>query len=141
MTRLLIACLLVAGTIAATVPAATTVSAHEWLGLAVVAVLVLHCVVHYDQLLALFRKTAKSRNLQLAAKSGMLFLITATAMACCVSGLCISATVLPSLGWLVDGYFFWAPMHAASAKLLLALSIVHAAGKISQAISRKRASR
>ena len=33
--------------------------------------------------------------------------------------------LLPALGLYADGYYFWDPVHAFSAKLLLALIIVH----------------
>ena len=44
---------------------------------------------------------------------------------CVVSGLLVSGDVLPALGLYADGYYFWDPVHAFSAKLLLALIIVH----------------
>ena len=39
----------------------------------------------------------------------------------------ISATVLPMFGLFAPGYFMWNPLHAASAKVLLALVLVHVA--------------
>ena len=45
----------------------------------------------------------------------------------------VSATVLPAFGLFAPGYFVWDPLHAASAKVLLALVLVHAvshAGKL-----------
>lgn len=44
---------------------------------------------------------------------------------CVVSGVLISATVLPMFGLFAPGYFIWNPLHAASAKILLALVLVH----------------
>ena len=38
-----------------------------------------------------------------------------------------SGAILPALGWYAEGYFFWAPLHAAAAKVLLALIVVHLA--------------
>ena len=52
-------------------------------------------------------------------------LLLAALAVCAVSGLLISGTVLPSFGLFADGYYFWNPLHAASAKLLLALLLVH----------------
>lgn len=45
----------------------------------------------------------------------------------------VSATVLPAFGLFAPGYFVWDPLHAASAKVLLTLVLVHAvshAGKL-----------
>ena len=44
-----------------------------------------------------------------------------------LSGLMESGAILPALGWYAEGYFFWAPLHAAAAKVLLALIVVHLA--------------
>ncbi len=42
-----------------------------------------------------------------------------------VSGILISGAVLPTLGLHAKGYYFWNPLHAMSAKMLLALLLVH----------------
>ncbi len=39
---------------------------------------------------------------------------------CVVSGAMVSGTLLPSLGFYATGYYFWGPLHALSAKVLLA---------------------
>ena len=44
-----------------------------------------------------------------------------------ISGLGVSGAVLPAFGLYADGYYFWNPLHAAAAKALLALLIVHLA--------------
>ena len=44
-----------------------------------------------------------------------------------LSGLMESGTVLPAFGFYAEGYYFWGPLHAASAKVLLALLVVHGA--------------
>ena len=65
-----------------------------------------------------------------AALDAALFLALAV---CVVSGALVSATVLPAFGLFAPGYFVWDPLHAASAKVLLALVLVHAvshAGKL-----------
>ena len=44
-----------------------------------------------------------------------------------LSGLMESGAVLLSFGLYAEGYYFWGPLHATSAKVLLALLIVHGA--------------
>ena len=44
---------------------------------------------------------------------------------CVVSGAMVSGTLLPSLGFYATGYYFWGPLHALSAKVLLAALLVH----------------
>lgn len=43
---------------------------------------------------------------------------------CVVSGAMVSGTLLPSLGFYATGYYFWGPLHALSAKVLLAALLV-----------------
>ena len=52
-------------------------------------------------------------------------LIVVAFMTCTVSGVLVSGAVLPAFGLYADGFFFWDPLHAASAKVLLALLVVH----------------
>ncbi len=54
-------------------------------------------------------------------------LIAVALAVCAVSGVMVSGAVLPAFGLYAEGYFFWDPLHAASAKVLLALLLVHVA--------------
>ena len=117
---------------AAVFPQLTGVAAHEWIGSAALAALLAHLAASLDALAGLCRAAARGSLLALAraALDAALFLALAV---CAVSGALVSATVLPALGLFAPGYFVWDPLHAASAKLLLALVLVHAvshAGKL-----------
>ena len=61
------------------------------------------------------------------------------------SGLAVSGTVLPALGMVqTNGFFFWDPLHAASAKVLFILVVVHIAVRlrcVAIRFSRKRFTR
>ena len=46
-------------------------------------------------------------------------------MVAMVSGIMVSRFILPALGLVAPGYFFWNPLHSLFAKLLLALLLVH----------------
>lgn len=106
--------------IVAMVPALTGVPLHEWLGLLVAAVLLVHCGVHGRRLPVLMRKGGRFRLGALVD-----CLVYMTLALCVTSGLMVSATVLPTFGLFAPGYFFWDPLHAFSAKLLLALLLIH----------------
>lgn len=54
---------------------------------------------------------------------------------CCVSGLCESGAVLKSFGAFMDGYYFWNPIHAVSAKVMLALVVAHLAINARQVVA------
>lgn len=108
-------------------PAWSGVGFHEWIGLVLFAVVFVHCVLHADWTsdavsgIARRASTARLGSLALAA---LLLVSSAVAM---VSGILISGAVLPALGLYADGYYFWDPLHAISAKVLLAVLIIHVA--------------
>ena len=105
-------------------PAVTGIGLHEWAGLGVLVVLAAHSAMHADYLVETVRHAAHRRGLRLA-KSVLDVALVVVLMLCCVSGLMVSGAVLPALGLYAEGYYFWDPLHAASAKLLLALLLVH----------------
>ena len=105
-------------------PTVTGVPVHEWLGIGVLVVVVAHTAMHVDHLLDTFRTAAHRCGVRLA-KSLLDVALVLVFMVCCVSGLMVSGDVLAALGLYAEGYYFWDPLHAASAKLLLALLLVH----------------
>lgn len=107
-------------------PAATGVGLHEWLSLALFAVLFMHCVLQVEWVgetaAGIARRrlaTARMGNLVLDALVLVAFVVAM------LSGLLVSGTVLPAFGLYAEGYYFWDPLHAISAKALLALLLVH----------------
>ncbi|MDO4290899.1 MAG: DUF4405 domain-containing protein [Eggerthellaceae bacterium] len=117
-------------------PQATGVAVHEWLGLGVALLLVVHVAQHGDWLADVLRAVTRSSVLGRGsspahfARLGRLVLdaLLAVALAVCVtSGLMVSGAVLPAFGLYAEGYYFWNPLHAVSAKVLLALLLVHVA--------------
>ena len=105
-------------------PAVTGIPVHEWLGLGVLLVVLVHTVMHFDYLLETFRHARHRRGARLA-KALLDFALVAVFMLCTVSGVMVSGTVLQDFGFYAEGYYFWDPLHAASAKVLLALLLVH----------------
>ena len=106
-------------------PAWSGVGFHEWIGLAFFAAILVHCVLHVDwtadAISGIARRTSTAR-LGSFALAVLLVVSSAVAM---VSGILISGAVLPALGLYVDGYYFWDPLHAISAKVFLAVLIIH----------------
>ena len=125
---------------AAVLPQLTGIAAHEWLGIAALAALLVHLATSLDALAGLCRAAAHRSFLALARVTldAALFLTLAV---CAVSGVLVSATVLPAFGLFAPGYFVWDPLHAASAKVLLTLVLVHAvshAGKLTGFLKARR---
>ncbi len=120
--------------VAAVLPQLTGITAHEWLGLAALAALLLHIAASLGSLVGLVGAARKGSPLALAriALDAALFVALSV---CVVSGMLISATVLSVFGLFAPGYFVWDPLHAISAKVLLTLALVHAvthAGKLAR---------
>ena len=106
---------LLARYLAATNPALTGVPFHEYLGTGVFVLLVAHVVASGEGLGGRGRWAQRVLN-------GALLVSLAF---CVVSGAMVSGTLLPSLGFYATGYYFWGPLHALSAKALLAALLVH----------------
>lgn len=107
-------------------PTITGVPVHEWLGLGVLAVLLVHCAAHGDWVVEMFRSFGRS---SWGARGHLVLdaLILVAFLTVVVSGVGISGAVLPTFGLFADGYYFWNPLHAIAAKALLASLLVHIA--------------
>ena len=103
----------------------TGIGLHEWLSLAVFVVLFVHVLFHMDWVIKTTKNAFKHPSWQTTGNWVLNLLLIITLVLCMVSGLLISGDVLPALGLFADGYYFWDPIHSFSAKLLLALIIVH----------------
>ena len=95
-------------------PALTGVPFHEYLGAGIFVLMVAHVVVSGEGLGGRGRWAQRVLN-------GALLVALAF---CVVSGAMVSGTLLPSLGFYATGYYFWGPLHALSAKVLLAALLV-----------------
>lgn len=116
----------------AVLPQLTGIAAHEWLGIVALVALLAHLAARLDALAGLCRAAARRSFLALA-RLGLDMALFLPLVVCAASGVLVSATVLLTFGLFAPGYFVWDPLHAASAKVLLALVLVHAvnhAGKL-----------
>lgn len=107
-------------------PSITGLPVHEWAGLGILLAVVLHVAAHVDWAVGSARRLVHNRaakNVRLALDA----LLVVAFMVCVVSGVMVSGTVLGTFGLYASGYFFWDPLHALSAKVLLALLLVHVA--------------
>ena len=104
--------------IACELPEVTGVPAHEWLGIVLAVALLAHAGKR------VFTTVKNARN---AVRLVVDVALLVTLAVCVVSGLMISGSVLPFFGYYATGYYFWSPLHAATATVLLAVLLVHAA--------------
>ncbi|HIW76479.1 MULTISPECIES: DUF4405 domain-containing protein [Gordonibacter] len=106
-------------------PALTGIALHEWLGLALAAVFFVHVVVHVDWIVDTIKGSLAAHSWAHLGNLVLDALILIAFVVCTVSGLLVSGAVLPAFGFFADDYYFWDPLHAISAKALLALLLVH----------------
>ena len=104
--------------IACELPGVTGVPAHEWLGIVLAVALLAHAGKR------VLTTVKKARGI---ARLVVDVVLLATLAVCAVSGMMISGSVLPFFGYYATGYYFWSPLHAAMATVLLAVLLVHAA--------------
>ena len=108
-------------------PGVAGVPGHEWWGVGVFAVFLVHGGADGAWVAGTIRpagaRVSPGRWGNFALDCALLLAF----MTVTVSGLGMSGTVLHAFGLYVDGYFVWAPLHAIAAKVLLALLLVHVA--------------
>ncbi len=107
-------------------PNVTGVPIHEWIGILATVILVVHCAAHGAIRLGMQRKDGSTNGIALA-RTILNVLVLAALATCAVSGIMVSGTVLLSFDLFATGYYLWDPLHAISAKVLLALLLVHIA--------------
>lgn len=102
-------------------PIITGTAAHEWIGVVCVIALLLHCSLRG----AVPMRFGKEKVVRKLARTMLNVLILFLLALCVVSGIMVSGAVLLIFGFYADGFFFWDPLHAFSAKALMALLLVH----------------
>lgn len=138
MRMLVVDALALALYVVVSLPALTGVGSHEWLGLGVGLVLLVHGAQHID---FVARLLSGRRSLRAAGRVLLDAALVIAVVVVVLSGLMESGAVLLSFGLYAEGYYFWGPLHAASAKVLLALLVVHGAlniGALRRLIQRSR---
>jgi Domain of unknown function (DUF4405) len=104
----------------------TGIGIHEWLGIGLGLILLVHLTLHWDWVIRTTKRLFSPRGhdkLIWAVNLALLF-----AMVLCVaSGILISRVALPFLGINVFGSPFWERMHILTAEVTLGLVPVHVA--------------
>lgn len=98
-------------------PVLTGLTLHEYVGLGAFVVIIAHTAMNGNAL-------SGRKNIGMLILNALLIL---TLCICVVSGIMVSGAILPALGLYADGYYFWDPLHAISAKLFLACVLIHVA--------------
>ena len=105
----------------------TGIVVHEWLGVAVGLVLLVHLTLHWDWVVRTTRRLLRRRGqdrLIWLVNLALLFAMTL----CVASGIMISRVAMPALGFfLITASPFWNRLHILTADITLGLVPVHIA--------------
>ena len=111
----------------AAIPRATGIQTHEWIGVALIPILVGHLVLNWNWIITTTRRMfsalsgeTRFNHIWDALLFGMFVLATA-------SGLLISRFVFPALGIALMGDAFWGMLHTVSATVLTMMLGIHIA--------------
>jgi hypothetical protein len=104
----------------------TGIATHEWLGIGLGAVLLVHITLHWDWVIRTTRKLLRP-----GGRERFIWLVNLLLLACmtlCIMfGLLISEAALPQLGITPAASPFWRQVHDTTATLTLILVPIHAA--------------
>lgn len=104
----------------------TGVVVHEWLGLALGLVLLVHLTLHWDWVVRTTRRLLSRRGHDRVIWVVNLALLFAMTL-CVASGVVISRVALPTLGIFLASGPFWTRLHIVTAEVTLGLVPVHVA--------------
>ena len=99
---------------------------HEWLGLALGLVLLVHLTLHWDWVVRTTRRLVTRRGRDRVIWLVNLALLAAMTL-CVASGIVISRVAMPALGILTISTPFWDRLHIITAEVTLGLVPVHVA--------------
>jgi Domain of unknown function (DUF4405) len=104
----------------------TGIATHEWLGIGLGVVLLVHLTLHWDWVIRATRKLLRREGRERFVWLVNLLLLLSMTL-CIASGILISEVALPELGITVPASSFWRQMHDTTATLTLILVPIHAA--------------
>ena len=113
--------------IASAVPAVTRVAIHEWLGLAFVAVVLVHLLFNWPWIVGIGRRFFRELPGEVRFNYFLDALLFVLFSAVTVSGLLISEVALPTIGLAIRRDLFWRSLHDISTTLLMIVFGVHLA--------------
>jgi hypothetical protein len=104
----------------------TGIATHEWLGIGLGVVLLVHLTLHWDWVVRTTRKLLRPGGRERFVWLVNLLLLLSMTL-CIASGILISEVALPELRITVPASSFWRQMHGTTATLTLILVPIHAA--------------
>jgi hypothetical protein len=104
---------------------ATGEAIHEWIGVAMTAVLLVHIILHWDWVMTMVRRFVRKLAAEARLRSVLNVAIFIAFTAVMFSGLLISETVMPFIGLHLEGSGFWHWLHGLAADAIVWLIALH----------------
>jgi hypothetical protein len=108
-------------------PALTGLAIHEWLGLALMAPILTHLLLHWNWIVSISQRIFTTATSSARVNWALNILLFVAFTIATFSGLMISEVVLPQLGLPVPGDGVWLSLHLISANLSVLLIGLHVA--------------
>lgn len=105
----------------------TGLTVHEWIGVALAPVLLLHVTLHWDWILRTTKRLVGRRGGREAVRWAVDLALMLAMTLCVASGLFISRHAIPALGFGTTPDAFWTGLHTTTADATVALVAVHVA--------------
>jgi len=108
-------------------PRASGVSIHEWMTIALAATLIVHLLLNWDWIIQTTQKLFRGKINGARINYILNWLLFIDSVLIMLSGVLISQTVAPTLGWNLPQNFAWRELHDMSANFALLIMGLHIA--------------
>ena len=105
----------------------TGLTVHEWIGLGLAPVLLVHITLHWDWVARTTRRLFGRRTGREVIRWGVDLALVLAMVLCIASGLLISRHAVPALGFSTNTDSFWTGLHTTTADFTVVLVGLHVA--------------
>lgn len=105
----------------------TGLTIHEWIGIGLAPVLLIHVTLHWDWVVRTTRRLLGQRTGREAVRWIVDLALMGAMTLCVASGILVSRKALPALGFTRPADGFWNGLHTTTADIVMFLVAVHVA--------------
>ncbi|GAB4539625.1 MAG: DUF4405 domain-containing protein [Anaerolineales bacterium] len=108
-------------------PRSSGITVHEWMTIALAATLIVHLLLNWDWILQTTQKLFRGKLNGARVNYILNWLLFTDGVLLMLSGVLISQSVAPALGWNLPQNFAWRELHSLSANIALLILGLHIA--------------
>ena len=103
----------------------TGLTVHEWIGVALAPALLVHLALHWDWVVRTTRRLAGTFPARERVRWAVDLCLLIAMVLCVASGILVSRSAMPAIGWKPLAGPFWNGLHGTAAALTVVLLAVH----------------